>query len=164
MRKAENLPPSCAVVMKSGNLSFLEPSGPLQACNGTDLPRWGNNWLEVNPASVPPSVDRSPQTAASNTCSKRKQACDDRVPTCVEGCTTFENTAAVTVTVAACQPTAHNSVSCSHSHDVQTHSTQFCLALTRTMSRPTAQNSVSCSHSHDVQADVSTSPSFVLVL
>jgi len=24
--------------MKSGNLKFLEPSGPLQACNGTDLP------------------------------------------------------------------------------------------------------------------------------
>jgi len=23
--------------MKSGNLKFLEPSGPLQACNGTDL-------------------------------------------------------------------------------------------------------------------------------
>ena len=32
------LPLSCAVVMKSGNLNFLEPSGPLQACNGTDLP------------------------------------------------------------------------------------------------------------------------------
>ena len=27
------LPPSCAVVMKSGNRNFLEPSGPLQACN-----------------------------------------------------------------------------------------------------------------------------------
>ena len=33
--KADNLPPPCAVVMKSGNLNFLEPSGPLQACNGT---------------------------------------------------------------------------------------------------------------------------------
>jgi len=32
------LPPSCAVIMKSGNLNFLEPSGPLQACNGTALP------------------------------------------------------------------------------------------------------------------------------
>jgi hypothetical protein len=32
------LPPSCAVVMKSGNLKFLEPSGPLQTFNGTDLP------------------------------------------------------------------------------------------------------------------------------
>jgi len=31
------LPPSCADVTKSGNLNFLEPSGPLQACNGTDL-------------------------------------------------------------------------------------------------------------------------------
>ena len=37
MRKAENLPPSCAVVTKSGSLNFLELSGPLQACNGTDL-------------------------------------------------------------------------------------------------------------------------------
>ena len=26
------------VVMKSGNLNFLDSSGPLQACNGTDLP------------------------------------------------------------------------------------------------------------------------------
>jgi hypothetical protein len=32
------LPPSCAVVMKCGSLNFLEPSGPLQACNGTALP------------------------------------------------------------------------------------------------------------------------------
>jgi len=31
------LPPSCTVVMRSGNLNFLEPSGPLQASNGTDL-------------------------------------------------------------------------------------------------------------------------------
>ena len=38
MRKADNLPPSCAVVTKSGNLNFLEPSGPVRACNGTDLP------------------------------------------------------------------------------------------------------------------------------
>ena len=35
MRKADNLQPSCAIVTKSGNLNFLEPSGPLQACNGT---------------------------------------------------------------------------------------------------------------------------------
>jgi len=38
VRKADNLPPSCAVVTKSGNLNFLEPSGPVQACNGTALP------------------------------------------------------------------------------------------------------------------------------
>jgi len=35
VRKAHNLPPSCAVVTKSGNLNFLELSGPVQACNGT---------------------------------------------------------------------------------------------------------------------------------
>ena len=38
MHKADNLPPSCAVVMKSGNLNFLESSRPIQACNGTALP------------------------------------------------------------------------------------------------------------------------------
>jgi len=38
VRKADNLPPACAVVTKSGNLNFLEASGPVQACNGTDLP------------------------------------------------------------------------------------------------------------------------------
>ena len=38
MRKADNLPPSCAVVTKSRNLNFLEPSEPVQACNETALP------------------------------------------------------------------------------------------------------------------------------
>jgi len=37
VRKADNLPPSCAVVTKSWNLNFLEPSGPVQVCNGTAL-------------------------------------------------------------------------------------------------------------------------------
>jgi hypothetical protein len=38
VRKADTtLPPSRAVVMTSGNLKFLEPSGPLQACNGNAL-------------------------------------------------------------------------------------------------------------------------------
>jgi hypothetical protein len=37
VRKADNLPPSC-VVTKSGGHNFLEPSGPVQACNGTSLP------------------------------------------------------------------------------------------------------------------------------
>jgi len=36
--KLTTLPPSCAVVTKSGHLNFVEPSGPLQACNGTALP------------------------------------------------------------------------------------------------------------------------------
>jgi len=30
VRKADNLQPSCAVVMKYGNLNVLEPSGPLR--------------------------------------------------------------------------------------------------------------------------------------
>ena len=38
VRKADNLPPSCAVVTKCGSLHFLEPSGPVQASNGTALP------------------------------------------------------------------------------------------------------------------------------
>jgi len=32
------LAPSRAIVTKSGKLNFLEPSGPVQASNGTDLP------------------------------------------------------------------------------------------------------------------------------
>jgi len=36
--KTDNLPLSCHVVKKSGNPNFLEPSGPVQACNGTALP------------------------------------------------------------------------------------------------------------------------------
>jgi len=38
VRKADNLPPSCAVVTKSGNLNFLEPFGPVQVRSGTALP------------------------------------------------------------------------------------------------------------------------------
>jgi hypothetical protein len=37
VRKADNLPPSCADVKKSGGLILLEPCGPVQACNGTAL-------------------------------------------------------------------------------------------------------------------------------
>ena len=38
MRKLTTLPPSCAFVMKSGNLNFLEPSELIQACNESALP------------------------------------------------------------------------------------------------------------------------------
>jgi hypothetical protein len=34
VRKADNLPPSCADVKKSGGLNLLETCGPVQACNG----------------------------------------------------------------------------------------------------------------------------------
>jgi len=37
-RKSDNLPTLCAVVMKYGNLNFLEPFEPVKACNGTALP------------------------------------------------------------------------------------------------------------------------------
>jgi len=37
VRKADILPPSCAVVTKSESLNFLEPSGSVQACNETAL-------------------------------------------------------------------------------------------------------------------------------
>ena len=37
MRKADNLPPYRAVVMKSVSLNFLEPSGPAQAGYGRAL-------------------------------------------------------------------------------------------------------------------------------
>ena len=37
MHKADDLT-TILVVMNSGNLNFLEPSGPLQACNVTALP------------------------------------------------------------------------------------------------------------------------------
>jgi len=38
MLKADNLPPSYAIVRKSGKLNFLQPFGPLRACKGTALP------------------------------------------------------------------------------------------------------------------------------
>ena len=52
MRKADNLPPSCAVVTKSGNLNFLEPSGPFQACNGTAFCIQLTYYIEQNPSRV----------------------------------------------------------------------------------------------------------------
>ena len=38
MRKADNLPPYCAVVKNSRSLNFLNPSGPPMACYGSALP------------------------------------------------------------------------------------------------------------------------------
>ena len=55
------LPPSCAVVMKSGNLNFLEPSGPLHACNGTALP--------FLPLDMSPHIDSVTATAVVSTVS-----------------------------------------------------------------------------------------------
>ena len=59
MRKADNLPPSCAVVTKSGNLNFLENSGPVQVCNGTALPFLldGVGGHRHAPAALPPGKE-----------------------------------------------------------------------------------------------------------
>ena len=68
------LPPSCAVVMKSGNLNFLEPSGPLQACNGTALPlpyMWWSiqspGFMSFSPPS-PPSYFSDPYSQTFTFC------------------------------------------------------------------------------------------------
>ena len=53
MLKADNLLPSCAVVTKSGNLNFLEPSGYLRACNGTALPTLNSEAAEAPEVLVP---------------------------------------------------------------------------------------------------------------
>jgi len=41
--------------MKSGNINFLERSGPLQACNGTDLPIY--LFIQRSPAEPPTCTD-----------------------------------------------------------------------------------------------------------
>ena len=46
MRKAANLPKSCAVVAKSGKLNFLEHPGTLQTCNRADLPLLTRRFLD----------------------------------------------------------------------------------------------------------------------
>ena len=50
--RLKTLPPSCAVVTKSGNRNFVEPSGPLQACNGTALSFTVRVYCEFQPAVV----------------------------------------------------------------------------------------------------------------
>jgi len=46
------LPPSCAVVTKSGSPNLLEPSGPVQACNGTDLPLPATTPIPTRPQRI----------------------------------------------------------------------------------------------------------------
>jgi len=54
--KADNLPPSCAVVMKSGNLNFLGPSGPPRDCNGTALTFTGRGAYIVQKCTRHPKI------------------------------------------------------------------------------------------------------------
>ena len=71
--------PSCAVVMKSGNLNFLEPYGPLQACNGTALPLYLlNGKLAGIPVDIEvPGVRARPVRGEvqSGTCERREITC-----------------------------------------------------------------------------------------
>jgi hypothetical protein len=62
------LPPSCAVVVKSGNLNFLEPSGPLQACNRTALPLLFYTTFTSRGIHAPGEI---------RTCNSRKRAAAD---------------------------------------------------------------------------------------
>jgi hypothetical protein len=49
VHKADNLPPYCAVVTKSGSLNFSEPCGPVQACYRTVLyPIYNHNWRNIS--------------------------------------------------------------------------------------------------------------------
>ena len=67
MRKAGNLPPTCAVVTKSGNRNFLEPSGPLRVCNGTALPLYTQNeFLCVQPFLRPVNCSFSRKTVIAS--------------------------------------------------------------------------------------------------
>jgi len=53
VRKTDNLPQSCVVATKSGNLNLLAPSGPVQACHGTafyniiNLVKEKMDWREI---------------------------------------------------------------------------------------------------------------------
>ena len=52
MRTADNLPP------KSGSLNFLEPSGPVQACNGTAVrSRMVNRYDPIGGGRVVRAID-----------------------------------------------------------------------------------------------------------
>ena len=42
--------------MKSGNLNFLEPSGPLQACDGTALPAFVPILSQTNTVNTLPNI------------------------------------------------------------------------------------------------------------
>jgi len=58
VRKADNLPSSVAVVMKYGNLNFLEPRGPLRACSGTALPTCTHSmWISPMFTALPRDME-----------------------------------------------------------------------------------------------------------
>ena len=64
--------PSCAFVTKSGNLNFLETSGPLRACNGNALHFtlliWNKKSLTANGFELDPPGARTAHTRATTYC------------------------------------------------------------------------------------------------
>ena len=68
-------PASCVIVMKSGNLNFLEPSGSLQACNGTALPFYSHVcWYVALSPSQPSVLLLSDQCTFSLSCGQSEQS------------------------------------------------------------------------------------------
>jgi len=61
VRRADNL--HVSIVLKCGSLTFLEPSGPIRACNGIALPfyYWKSTGLESESSNTAMAV-----TAADN--------------------------------------------------------------------------------------------------
>ena len=70
------LPPSCAVVMKSWNLNFLEPSKPLQSCNGTACYGVDRAGEHIFPTPTPPIPHPAPYFVKQT--SHRLQKCGVR--------------------------------------------------------------------------------------
>ena len=85
---------SCAVIMKSGNLNFLEPSGLFQACNGNALPLRGLVGFQIR--------------RILSTCHPTNALCDTPFMTYVT-CDTFRHKAAAHV----CKPTCQHVFCCS---------------------------------------------------
>ena len=70
------LPPSCAAVTKSGSLNFLEPSGPVQACNWTALPLLSSHrycYGAVQSSNLETVQDNTLSWLARMKCSERQQ-------------------------------------------------------------------------------------------
>jgi hypothetical protein len=78
------LPPSCAVVMKSGNLNFLEPSGPLQVCNGAVF------FIVKGVVDVQSGGGRSAPNTSTPTMYSDTQMCPLSQP-CLPACTHVSN-------------------------------------------------------------------------